>query len=100
MCLGERMHRRQNDLLPILGVRDMGRLPAVRRCVRNRDLLMLIAWWKMCGTVIPHCDFQCGLVGNPLFIGIPPPFSSRSAPTGVRPCPQAHEDQVLSVQFN
>lgn len=72
MCVGKTTKLRRNDTLSVLGLRGVGKFCTMQCCIRRRCLLVSQPEWKRGGTVEPPRDFQSGLMGISVFIGIPP----------------------------
>lgn len=72
MCLGEITLLRQNGLLSVSRFRGLRRLTTLRERIGYRCVLMRKPHGEKGGTVEPPCDFQKWLLGNAVFIGIPP----------------------------
>lgn len=72
MCVGKTTKLRGDDPLSILGLRGLGKFRTLQCCIGRRCLLVSHPEWQNGGTVVPPRDFQCGLAGMSVFIGIPP----------------------------
>lgn len=58
--------------MPTKGFRGLRGIRGMQRMERNRLALVSQPAGQKGGTVEPPCDFQCGLAGMSVFIGIPP----------------------------
>lgn len=72
MCLGEISGLRKDGTLSALRVQGLRGFRSLRECFGYRGVLMRNPHGEMGGTVEPPCDFQKWLLGNAVFIGIPP----------------------------
>lgn len=72
MCMGESSGLRKNGALSVARFQGLRGFRTVRECFGGRCVLMRNPHGEKGGTVEPPCDFQKWLLGNAVFIGIPP----------------------------
>lgn len=72
MCLDQRRTERNNMPLSVEECLCVQILDGMSGCIRYWPALVSHPEGQKGGTVAPPCDFQCGLAGMSVFIGIPP----------------------------
>lgn len=72
LCMAEKGRSRCFEEMLIERFRGLRGVRSMQRMERNRPALVSQPEWQNGGTVEPPCDFQSGLLGMSVFIGIPP----------------------------
>lgn len=72
MRMVETRRPRCYEEMPTKGFRGLRGIRSLQRMERNWPALVSQPEGRKGGTVEPPCDFQCGLAGMSVFIGIPP----------------------------
>lgn len=72
LCMAEKRRSQRYEEMLIERFRGLRGICSMQRMERNWPTLVSRPEWKRGGTVEPPCDFQLGLSGMSVFIGIPP----------------------------
>ncbi len=72
LCMAEKRRPRGYEEMPTERFRGLRGISGLLRMERNWPALVSQPEGQKGGTVEPPCDFQCGLAGMSVFIGIPP----------------------------
>lgn len=72
LCMVEKRRFRCHEEVPTKGFRGLRGIRSLPRMEFCWPALVSRTEWQKGGTVAPPCDFQCGLAGMSVFIGIPP----------------------------
>lgn len=72
LCMVEKRRPRCYEEMPTKGFRGLRGIRGMQRMEQNRPALVSHPEGQRGGTVEPPCDFQLGLLGMSVFIGIPP----------------------------
>lgn len=72
VCMVEKRRHRCYEEVPTKGFRGLRGFRSLPRMELCWPALVSHPEGQNGGTVVPPCDFQCGLAGIAVFIGIPP----------------------------